>query len=409
MHVVFQDHQFSFQTLRLLGGAAVGDSEPGEVLSTAHRIKEGDFDSWTREWLNTAERVRAIAERCVERGHVVSAREAYLRASNYYRAAEFYLHGDRGDPRIVELSRHARTCFEQALRKDSRAVERIAIPYQDTSLPGYWYRADPGDARNPTLIVHTGYDSTQEELRGIAIAATGRGINCVTFEGPGQGAVIREQGLPFRPDWEAVITPVVDHVVELPGVDPERIALLGISLGGYLAPRAAAFEHRLAACVANGGVFDFMAGRLPSGMSRQAAIDWVSSDPRGADEAMRAMMRASTDTRWGIENGMFTFRASSPADYFLKALDYTLAGIAEKITCPTLVIDSEGDPWYPGQARRLYDALTCPKTFILFTAEEGAEDHCQVASPLLSAQRTFDWLQETLASSGGQDDHMQGG
>jgi len=191
-----------------------------------------------------------------------------------------------------------------------------------------------------------------------------------------------------------VVTPVVDHVLGLPTVDPERVALLGISFGGYLAPRAAAFEHRLAACIANGGVFDFMAPRLPSGMSRQAAIDWVSSDPRGADGVMRAMMHASTDSRWGIENGMFTFRASSPADYFVKALDYTLAGIAEKITCPMLVID---DPWYPGQARQLFEALTCPKTFMVFTAEEGAEDHCQLGSPLLSGQRIFDWLQETLA------------
>jgi len=186
-------------------------------------------------------------------------------------------------------------------------------------------------------------------------------------------------------------------VLGLPAVDPDRIALLGISFGGYLAPRAAAFEHRLAACIANGGVFDFMAPRLPGGMSRQAAIDWVRSDPKGTDEVMRALMDASTDSRWGIQNGMFTFRASSPADYFLKALDYTLAGIAENITCPTLVIDSEGDLWYPGQARQLFDALTCDKTFLLFTADEGAEDHCQVGSPLLSAQRMFDWLDETLS------------
>ena len=127
--------------------------------------------------------------------------------------------------------------------------------------------------------MHTGYDGTQEELRAHAMAATARGLNCLTFEGPGQGAVIREQGLGFRPDWEAVVTPVVDYVLGLPTVDPERIALLGISFGGYLAPRAAAFEHRLAACIANGGVFDFMAPRLPSGMSRQAAIDWARSDP----------------------------------------------------------------------------------------------------------------------------------
>jgi pimeloyl-ACP methyl ester carboxylesterase len=397
MHVIFNDAQFDFQTLRLLGSAASGDAEPGEVLSTADRIREGDFDSWTAEWLKTAQRVHEIAERGRERGHRVSAREAYFRASNYYRAAEFYLHGDPRDPRIIDLSRSARACFEQALGLSSLAVERVAIPYEGTALPGYFYPAGEAGVSAATLIVHTGYDGTQEELRAIAMAATARGINCLTFEGPGQGAVIREQGLGFRPDWEAVVTPVIDHVLGLPAVDPQRIALLGISFGGYLAPRAAAFEHRLAACIANGGVFDFMAPRLPGGMSRQAAIDWVRGDPKGADEVMRALMDASTDSRWGIENGIFTFRASSPADYFLKALDYTLAGIAEKITCPTLVIDSEGDLWYPGQARQLFDALTCDKTFLRFTVEEGAEDHCQVGSPLLSAQRTFDWLEETLS------------
>jgi alpha-beta hydrolase superfamily lysophospholipase len=396
MHVIFNDTQFDFQTLRLLGSAASGDAEAGEVLSTAYRIREGDFESWTGEWLKTAHRVHEIAERSRERGHTVSAREAYLRASNYYRAAEFYLHGNPDDPRITDLSRRARACFARALGLTSLAVERVAIPYEGTALPGYFYRADEDGARAATLIVHTGYDGTQEELRAHAIAATARGINCLTFEGPGQGAVIREQGLGFRPDWEAVVTPVLDHVLGLAAVDPQRIALLGISFGGYLAPRAAAFEHRIAACIANGGVFDFMAPRLPAGMSRQAAIDWVRSDPREADEVMRAMMDASTDSRWGIQNGIFTFRASSPADYFLKALDYTLAGIAEKITCPTLVIDSEGDPWYPGQARQLFDALTCDKTFLNFTADEGAGDHCQVGSPLLSSQRTFDWLEETL-------------
>ncbi len=397
MHVIFNDAQFDFQILRLLGSAASGDAEVGEVLSTANRIREGDFESWTAEWLKTAQRVKEIAETSQEGDHMVSAREAYFRASNYYRAAEFYLHGDPSDPRILDLSRSARACFGRALGLTPLGVERVAIPYEDTSLPGYFYRADEAGARAPTLIVHTGYDGTQEELRANAMAATARGINCLTFEGPGQGEVVREQGLGFRPDWEAVITPVVDFVLGLPTIDPERVALLGISFGGYLAPRAAAFEHRLAACIANGGVFDFMANRLPSGMSRQAAIDGVRSDPGGTNEMMRALMEASTDTRWGIENGIFTFRASSPADYYLKALDYTLAGIAEKITCPTLVIDSEGDLWYQGQARQLFDALTCEKSFQLFTVEEGAEDHCQVGSPILSAQRMFDWLQETFS------------
>jgi alpha-beta hydrolase superfamily lysophospholipase len=399
MHVIFDDPQFDFQTLRLLGSAATGDAEVGEVLSTAARITPGDFASWTAQWLATARRVHGIADECKERGHLVSAREAYLRAANYYRAAEFYLHGDPADPRIRRLSREARCCFLTAVALSPGDVTTLVIPYEDTALPGYFYPA-PGAGRPvATLIAQSGFDGTQEELRATALAANARGMHCVTFEGPGQGAVVREQGLHFRPDWEAVVTPVVDHVLELPEVDPDRIALLGLSFGGYLAPRAAAFEHRLAACIANGGVFDFMANNLPPGMTRQAAAAWIREQPQEAEQHMRALMHASTDTRWAVQNGMFTFGADSPGAWFLSALDYTLDGVAQQIRCPTLVADAEGERAFRGQARALYEALTCEKTFMRFTAEEGAEDHCQVGSPLLSGQRVFDWLEETLSQT----------
>lgn len=397
MHVIFDDPQFDFQTLRLLGSAATGDAEVGEVLSTAARITQGDFGSWTAQWLETARRVHSVADQCRERGHLVSAREAYLRAANYYRAAEFYLHGDPADPRIRQLSREARCCFFTAVALSQGDVTALVIPYEGTTLPGYFYPAARAAGPAATLIAHSGFDGTQEELRATALAANARDMHCVTFEGPGQGAVIREQGLPFRPDWEAVVTPVLDHVLTLPGVDPDRIALLGLSFGGYLAPRAAAFEHRLAACIANGGVFDFMANNLPPGMNRHAAAAWVREQPEAVDRLMRVMMHASTDTRWVMQNGMFTFGLTSPGAWFLAALDYTLEGVAQQIRCPTLVIDTEAEHAFRGQAKALYDALTCEKDFLLFTAEEGAEDHCQVASPLLSAQRMFDWLEETLS------------
>ncbi|MCK9910570.1 alpha/beta fold hydrolase, partial [Microbacteriaceae bacterium K1510] len=107
-----------------------------------------------------------------------------------------------------------------------------------------------------TLLINGGFDSTGEELYlQVVASALQRGYNCLTFEGPGQGAVIREQHIPFRHDWEKVVTPMVDYLESRPEVDPKRIALMGISLGGYLAPRAAAFEHRLAACIANDGMF----------------------------------------------------------------------------------------------------------------------------------------------------------
>jgi alpha-beta hydrolase superfamily lysophospholipase len=396
MRVFFDDAQFDFQTLRLLGSAASGDAETGEVLSTVARITPGDFSSWTAQWLATAQRVHRIAGDCRERGHMVSAYQAYLRAANYYRAAEFYLHGDPADPRIRQLSREARACFQAALALGLDEVKALAVPYEGTTLPGYYYPAPGVTGRAATLVVHTGFDGTQEELRATALAANARGMHCVTFEGPGQGAVIREQGLPFRPDWEAVVTPVLDHVLTLPGVDPARIALLGISFGGYFAPRAAAFEHRLAACIANGGIFEWPA-HLPPGMTRQAAAAAIRQDPQAADQLLRTEMSKSTDARWAVENGMFTFGTPSPGAWLLAALDYTLDGVAQQIQCPTLVIDTEAEQVFKGQAQALFDALTCDKTFLIFTAEEGAEDHCQVGSPLLSAQRMFDWLEETLS------------
>lgn len=397
MKAVFDDPQFSFQMLRILGCAAVKEAEIGECLSTAYRIKEGDFDSWYAEWLKTAERVQKIADDCLARGHEVSARQAYFRASNYYRAAEFYLHDDPRDPRIKELSRKSVACFDEALRLQGIPEERIDIPYEDATLPGIFYKLDESGAPRPTLLLMTGFDGTMEELISGAEAATERGINCLTFEGPGQGRVIREQGLPFRPDWEKVVTPVVDWVLSRPDVDPKRIALMGISFGGLLAPRAAAFEHRLCACIANGGVYDFLGSRLPAAVARQDFVGYLKQDPEGFNAAATEMAKTNTEMRWGMANGMFTFQASSPAEWFIKGLEYELSGVADKIKCPTLVIDGEEEASFPGQARLLYDALTCPKEFMLFTAEEGAGDHCQVASPLRSQQRIFDWLEERFA------------
>ena len=396
MKVYFEDKQFSFQLLRLLGSSVSGGSDVGECLSTAYRINEGDFESWYSEWNRTAERIRKTADDCLAGGHNVSAREAYMRAYNYYRSAEFYLHGDPDDPRIAELAGKALDCFSQVVSLSPLDIEPLEIPYEGTTLPGYIYRPDRSGNPKPTLIAMTGYDGTQEEFLGLGAASASRGLNCVTFEGPGQGSVIHEQGLPFRPDWENVVTPVVDHVLGIPDVDPKKVALLGLSFGGYLAPRAAAFEHRLAALVANGGVFDFMGSRVPAGMTREQFFAMARDYPEEFNKNAEEAMKDNTDMRWGIQHGMYVLKASSPADYMVKAMEYVMEGVADKIECPTLVIDSENDFSFPGEAKKLYDALTCPKTWLLFTAEEGADDHCQVGAQLLSGQRIFDWLEETL-------------
>ena len=398
MKVGFEDPQFSYQTLRLLGSAEQGQAEVGEVLRTAERIVEGDFESWHREWLATARRVEAIGDSCAARGHTVSAREAWLRASNYYRAAEFYLHGDSEDPRILDLSRRSVACFDRALDLHGLPVDRLEIPYEGTALPGLFYRPDQDDTARPTLLLQTGYDGTMEELHPVALAANRRGWNCLTFEGPGQGRVIREQGLPFRHDWEHVVTPLVDLAHSRPDVDPARLALQGISLGGYLAPRAAAFEHRLAACIANGGVFDFMGSRIPQGMDREQFCSLLENAPDAVDAGMEQRIAESSELRWAVSHGMFVFRVTRPVEWMREALRFELSGVAGSIRCATLVVDTEQEASFAGEAKKLYDALRCEKTFMLFTSEEGAEDHCQAGTPLLSQQRIFDWLAETFAT-----------
>ena len=118
---------------------------------------------------------------------------------------------------------------------------------------------DHSTTPRPTLLIHGGYDLTGEEQYYETVPdALERGYNCLVFEGPGQGSMIRCQNLPFRPDWENVVTPVVDYALTRIEIDPKRIILIGKSLGGMLAPRAAAFEHRLAACIAVDGVFSFL-------------------------------------------------------------------------------------------------------------------------------------------------------
>ncbi|MFL6497647.1 MAG: alpha/beta hydrolase family protein [Nitrososphaera sp.] len=408
MKIVFQDPTFSSQLLRVIGETYYKGAEIGECLSTAYRIKEGDFESWHQEWLKTAERVNKYADESLASGHKVSAREAYLRACNYYRAAELLLI-DPADPRIQTTWGKSKECFSKAASLFSPPVELIEIPYEETTtLPGYFYRTDNDNSSNssnnnirnprPTLIVHGGFDSTLEELYASAAApALERGYNCLTFEGPGQGGVIRKQKIPFRYDWEKVVSPVVEYALSrTQEVDPKHIALMGISMGGYLAARAAAFEHRLSACILYNGVYDGY-DALASSLSKSLLNAIENGKQEIVNAAFEILMDSDPNIRFNMAHGMWTSGSNSPYELIMKSKDYTVKNIAKSIECPTLVLEAEKDDSFPGQPKKVYDELTCQKKYILFTSEEGAEEHCQCGASALSNQRIFDWLDETLA------------
>jgi alpha-beta hydrolase superfamily lysophospholipase len=263
-------------------------------------------------------------------------------------------------------------------------------------LPEYLCLVDASGAKRPLLIVQTGFDGTKEELYfETAYFAVKRGYNVLLFEGPGQGEVIRIQKLPFRPNWETVITPVVDYAINRNEVDGERIALMGISFGGYLAPRAVVFEKRIKACIANGGVYDFhITAHLTQDLEKY--LD-TTKGAEQIDEDIYAKMKINPSLRWAMTNGMFTFHAKSPSAWLKMTRPYTMKDIAAKITCPILIVDSEEDKDMQGQARMLYNAITSPrKDFLLFTKEEGAEEHCQMGAILISNARILDWLDDIM-------------
>ncbi len=395
------DAEFWYETLRSFSHIAYGGADFGEVVAITGRITEGDYDSWYNAWLAAADELAAEARDALRAGHRVSARDGLLRASNYFRSAEFFLHGHPDDPRHYHAYDRGVECFRAAAALFTLPVQPVTIPYENTTLPGYLYRVDGSGVPHPTVIMHSGFDGSAEELhfQGAA-AAVERGYTVLTFDGPGQPGPIHHQGLVFRPDWENVVGPVIDFARTLPEVDGEKIALWGVSMGGLLAPRAAAFEHRLAAVIAVDGVYDMSltvrsgAGDDPDLERRLRADDDPELD---AEIARRA--EANPVMRWAMDQAQYVFGASSPRKASAAFLDYHLRdGIAEKIACPALICDGTGDLFFAGQARQLFDHLTWPKTFLEFTEEEGADAHCQVGAQRLALARICDWLDDTLGT-----------
>jgi pimeloyl-ACP methyl ester carboxylesterase len=171
-----------------------------------------------------------------------------------------------------------------------------------------------------------------------------------------------------------------------------------ISLGGYLAARAAAFEHRIAACILNDGVFDgydAFASSFPK--SLQTAIE--SGNSGVVNTVLDILSESNPNMRFNLKHGMWTSGVNTPFELIRGSKNYTIKDIAQNIKCPTLVLEAEKDDSFPGQPQQVFDALTCPKKYILFTTEEGAEEHCQGGATALSNQRIFDWLDETFQIS----------
>ncbi|HXH13582.1 MAG TPA: alpha/beta fold hydrolase [Alphaproteobacteria bacterium] len=389
----FKDTAWEFAFLIALGKTYYMAGNPGKLLYLVGQIQEGDAESAFRAFTSAADEARSLADDSARRGHRVSARQAYLWAANYYYTATYFLDASADPSRFLPTWETYHACWESAIGLFDTPVEAIKIPYGQTALRGYFFRVDDSGRTRPLIILNNGSDGSMLDMWVMGIAAgLARGYHCLTFDGPGQGYALWKQQLYFRPDWEQVITPVVDYALTRPEVDPQRIALQGISQGGYWVPRAVAFERRIAAAIADPGVVD-------------VSTSWMAHLPPPLMELLRAGKKAEFDQLMlqGTPAQMATLRfrmrpygLASPYDTYKAVEAYHLRGVADKIRCPMLITDPEGEEFWPGQSQALYDMLTGPKTLVRFTAVEGADWHCEPKALGLRDLRIFDWLDETL-------------
>ncbi|MFB0563948.1 MAG: alpha/beta hydrolase family protein [Candidatus Lokiarchaeia archaeon] len=383
----FRSPEMNYQFIRALTHP-YGGAEFGECFYAAENTKDGDPESWVKAWTEVATRVEAQAREALAEEHSFSARENFLRASNYYRAAEFYAQWET--PQHQELWEKSRSCFRRAAPLFYPPIEILEIPFGGKMLPGYFLRVDGSGGKRPTLLVMGGYDSTGEELYFfIGAAANRRGYNALIFEGPGQRGVLHSNPeMKFRPDFEVPVKTVVDYALTRPEIDGEHLALIGFSFGGYLAPRAVAFEKRIRALIANAPMVNFrrlVLGALPFSLEEFSPSEINNFIETAASQ--NPMFRAT------VENFLRPMGASTPWEFFERIEDYTIEGLEERIICPTLSLVSVGEGEEAvAQARQFHEKLTCPKTLRVFTEKEGADGHCQVNNRSLMYQVVFDWL-----------------
>jgi hypothetical protein len=397
----FRHDDFQFGLEIALGACQRGAADIGEVLVTATRIKDGDADAWVREWTTTADAVEAAGRDAAAAGRRASALAYLRRAATYHATAlDQFDAGHEHDGKLA-CWRRQRGCWEQVV--ELSGGERVAIPYEGTMMPGFFFRAPgaaPGESR-PLVVLNNGSDGATSQMwvQGGA-AASERGYHWMTFDGPGQQAMLFEHGVPFRPDWEAVLTPVVDAMVSREDVDADRIAVIGISQAGFWVPRALAFEHRFVAAVADPGVVDVSTSwlePLPKSMRKQ--LDEGKQEQ--FDRNMRIGERLSRST-----TALLTFRGEpyglqdgSRYRLYETVMRYRLGDEVEQIDTPLLITDPEGEQFWPGQSQQLFDRLPGVKELVRFTAAEGAGRHCEPMAVALRDARVFDWLDGYLARS----------
>jgi pimeloyl-ACP methyl ester carboxylesterase len=310
------------------------------------------WEDWCAAWSARARVHEDLGKRSLRDGHKLTAGEHLTRAAIYYHFAKFVFVQDPAQMRAAHVK--AVECYVEALPHMRPPGERVEVPFGKHTLHGVLRK--PTSDKCPVLIMAPGLDSTKEELHAYEEPFLARGIATLAIDGPGQGEA--EYDIPICGDYERAASAVVDWIEKQIDLKADKTAIWGVSLGGYYAPRAAAYEKRLMACIALSGPFD-----------------WA--------EIWDALPDLTRDT--------FRVRSHSSDETAAKAkaAELTLAKAAKQIACPLFIVAGRQDKLVPaGHAERLARSVSGPVELLM--VEDGG--HNANNRPYRYRSRSADWL-----------------
>jgi len=352
-------------------------SEVEEALRSVKHLAGGDpataNEAWYEAFMRLAQRLERLGDTDMAEGHPLTASRKYHRAGLYYLRAERFLH--HSDPRERMAYQLGVDYFRKAREVGRDPVEYVDIPFEDGLMPCMFVKADV-DGPAPCMIHIQGFDSLKElHYPIISEEYRKRGMHMLIVDQPGAGGALRLHGLTAGHETEHYVAKLVDYVEARDDVDADRIGLSGNSLGGYYAPRAAAFENRLKCCIAWGALWDFS-------VYFERAYAKIESAPSVPDM---------------VSHGMWVMGQKTPEDALAVSRKMTLEGVIDKITCPLLVCHGENDRQVPlWMAQKTYDeAVNSPNRKLkIFRLDEGGAEHCQIDNRQLIGDVMSDWAAE---------------
>ena len=335
----------------------------GVLLADFEEVTAGieRWDDWCAAWCGRGEVHEALGRDALKQGYKLSAGEHLVRASMYYHFGKFLFVHDLKQMRDAHL--RSVGCYQDALPHMRPSGERVAIPFEGKTLYGILRRPASGAGRSPVLIMAPGLDSTKEELHVYAEPFLARGIAILAIDGPGQGEA--EYEIPICGDYERAAKAACDWIESRPGLDASRIAMWGVSLGGYYAPRASAYEKRIKACVGISGPFEWKE-------------IWTAL-PVLTREAFRVRSHCKTE-----------------AEALANAATLSMKDAAPRITCPLFIVTGRQDRLVPAShAERLAKSVSGPVE--LLVVEDGG--HNANNRPYRYRSLTADWLAQQVGLS----------